>query len=88
VKLKNQKSKKLKKLIMPCRVGITTDLNRREKEWRIQYPNLRNFRKIQTFLSKEKAQKFENDYAESHGCEASPGGNDANGLWYVYHFEY
>ena len=74
---------------MPCRVGITMDLDRRLDEWSRQLQGMGGIQKWGPFKTKTAAQKRENEIAKSHGCNYHPGGGgpeDAN--WYVYHFDY
>jgi hypothetical protein len=74
---------------MGCRVGITTDPERRQSEWETVYKNLRQWQILGTYAKREDAQALETKTAEEHGCEASPGGNEPdnpNVQWSVYHF--
>lgn len=74
---------------MACRVGITTDPNRRKAEWQIQHPNLRNWQIIGQHNSRSAAQAQEIQVANTYNCTAYPGGEGPeNAIWYVYYFEY
>jgi hypothetical protein len=73
---------------MLCRVGITTDPDTRREQWKSQVVGLKNWRILNSFRSKAKAQEYESRYARMHGCHAHPGGADAPGIWYVYRFDY
>lgn len=74
---------------MSCRVGITTDTDRRKAEWKRKFPNMSAWRVIGTYYSKSKAQEKETEYANQNKCEASPGGaGDEYGTWYVYRFTF
>ena len=73
---------------MPCRVGITTDPDRRKAEWESKVVRLRNWRILNSYRSREKAQEHETRYAKRYGCQAAPGGAEAGGTWYVYRFDY
>ena len=74
---------------MACRIGITTNLQRREAYWLTQYPRMYNFREIARFSSKEEAQAAETMLAREQGCVAEPGGQDSPSLvWSVYRFDY
>ena len=74
---------------MPCRVGITTDLARRKKEWLREHTGLTEWKIIAVYSNKSAAQDRENREAEKLGCSSSPGGYGAeNTTWYVYHFRY
>lgn len=74
---------------MACRVGITTDLDRRKAEWKQEYPNLRNWKIENEYETKTEAQAEENRIAKKRGCKSSPGGDgDEHATWYVYSFEY
>lgn len=73
---------------MPCRVGITTDRESRKAYWENKVVGLKNWRILKKFGSKANAQEYETKYASQSGCQASPGGADAGGAWYVYRFDY
>ena len=44
---------------MPCRVGITADPKRRHKEWKKKIPSLRKWEILAKGLTKDRAQKLE-----------------------------
>ena len=72
-----------------CRVGITTDPDRRKMEWEEKYPNLRNWKILSKHNSRSSAQSAEESKARGHGCKSHPrGGGPEMSTWYVYHFEY
>ena len=73
---------------MPCRVGITTNPERRKAQWESKVYGMKNWRILKSYRSRERAQEHENRYAAQYGCQASPGGNEAGGMWHVYRFEY
>ncbi len=73
---------------MPCRVGITTDPERRKAYWESKVYGLTNWRLLKSYRSRAKAQEHEERYAARYNCQASPGGNDAGGTWHVYRFDY
>jgi len=73
---------------MPCRVGITTDLDARRAYWQNQVVGFVNWRILSRFRSKEEAQEYETRYARRHGCRAFAGGPDTPGIWHVYRFDY
>lgn len=73
---------------MACRIGITTDPDRRELDWKREYPNLRNWKNLEWHKTKSAAQQAETRLARQHGCVSAPGGNDADGDWCVYKFDY
>ena len=74
---------------MACRVGITTDLERRRREWLEEHPNLENWELLGTYSSKTEAQKAETEYAKEYVCEAHTGGSGPEyATWYVYKFDY
>lgn len=73
---------------MPCRVGITTRPDERRAEWERAVIGLRNWQIIGRYSSKEQAQAHEDRYAAQTGCQASHGGPDPDGTWYVYRFDY
>jgi hypothetical protein len=80
--------KMMRCVAMPCRIGITTDINGRRAYWRSQVVGFRNWRILRTFRRREDAQEYETWYAETFRCQAAPGGAPAPGLWYAYRFEY
>ena len=73
-------------VIMPCRVGITTRPEERRNEWEREVVGFRDWNIIARLPTKEEAQNFEDRYAKNHNCEASGGGEEAPGPWYVYVF--
>lgn len=75
---------------MACRVGMTTDPAARKSYWQGQHPTMRNWTILASGLSREEAQKKEDDFARFGNCTASGGGNDPDRLkaWSVYRFEY
>lgn len=74
---------------MACRVGITTNPGRRKREWESEYPTLRNWRIVSRHKTKSAAQAAEDRFADSYGCDASPGGaGPEHANWCVYVFEY
>jgi len=73
---------------MPCRVGITTDPDTRRAYWQNQVVGFTNWRILKSFRRRAEAQEYETQYAKRYGCQASPGGADAPGTWYVYRFDY
>ena len=73
---------------MPCRVGMTTDPESRRASWENKVVGLTNWRILGKYRSREEAQASETRYASRYGCQASPGGPDATGTWYVYRFDY
>lgn len=73
---------------MPCRVGITTNPKTRKADWERKVVGLKNWRIIRKFQSRKEAQEYETKYAKKYRCKANPGGNEADGIWHVYRFEY
>jgi len=74
---------------MSCRIGITTDPDRRRGEWEKEYPNLRNWQILGRCKTKSAAQKAETHLAHRFGCEAAPGGpGKEHDNWCVYKFDY
>ena len=74
---------------MACRVGITTDPERRKKEWQQKHPDLRNWIILGTHSTKSAAQAQENAEAKRRGCVSNPGGAGPEyAVWHVYYFEY
>jgi len=73
---------------MPCRVGITTNPQRRRSDWENQVVGLTNWRILAQYRTKSKAQEHENRYAARIGCLAHAGGPDTPGIWHVYRFDY
>ena len=74
---------------MPCRVGMTTNPERREREWRAEYPSLWGWTVEGGNYTKNQAQDRENQLAVQYGCQAHPGGDGSESdNWYVYWFYY
>ena len=74
---------------MACQVGITTDPDRRKREWQSERPSLRNWRIVSTHRTKSAAQKKESEVAGNSGCNAHAGGSGPeNATWHVYRFTY
>ena len=75
---------------MACRVGMTTDPERRRKEWQARYPSLRHWSILASGLTRTEAQKREEDEAKKRGCTQSGGGDDPDKpkARSVYYFEY
>jgi len=73
---------------MICRVGITTNLERRKKEWKAEHSDMQNWEEFGPFDSREDAQKWEDSQT---GCEKSGGGDnpdDPTAKWSGYRFSY
>ena len=74
---------------MACQVGITTDPDRREKEWEQKYPHLWGWEIIGQHGTKSAAQAQENEEAKRRGCGSGPGGGGPEvATWYVYCFQH
>lgn len=76
---------------MKCRIGITSNLEQRERAWRATHPNLNNWTILMGPLGRKEAQAWETKLAAEQGCQAHPGGDEPdnpNAKWYVYRFEY
>ena len=73
---------------MPCRVGITTNPERRKREWASKLHGMRGWRILKSCTNRKQAQRLEREYAVKYGCKAYGGGNRAKGPWCVYKFEY
>ena len=73
-----------------CRVGMTTDPNRRKAHWENKISNITDWEWFGPYDSREEAQAFETHLASIHGCESHPGGRDPEGnkKWWVYKFIY
>ena len=68
---------------------MTTDPDRREKDWQRKYPGLRNWTILGQYSSKSAAQKRESLEARRLGCASSPGGDGPEAAtWHVYYFQY
>ena len=74
---------------MRKRVGITTDIQRRQQFWQGMYPHITVVFNIEARgLTYEQAQKMEDEYI-ARGYTGSPGGNRIDGPYYfVYTFSY
>ena len=74
---------------MPCRVGMTTNLETRKKYWESKVVGLTNWKILKTARSKAKAQELETEYGEKYGCNYHIGGDGPEiATWYVYYFKY
>ena len=74
---------------MACRVGITTDWQKRRRDWKRKHPSLKKWDVLRECDSKSEVQKWENWYANEKNCVAHPGGDGPEvATWYVYYFEY
>ena len=74
---------------MPCRVGITTDPERRRHEWQERFPALHHWQILACGLTKHDAQIRQTLEAIRHGCAHAPIGSEVeNTSWSVYYFEY
>ena len=74
---------------MPCRVGITTNPDRRRSEWDARVVCLRKWQIVSEHWTKSGAQRAEAEYANKTGCEARAGGSGPEvGNWRVYRFNY
>ena len=83
----------LKDKTISCRIGMTTNLNRRKKELERKYKkqgqHIISWNIIKTYKSKSAAQEFETKEAKKQNCEAHPGGKGhEKATWYVYKLEY
>lgn len=86
--LPHRKETREEESAMPCRVGITTDPDRRRAEWEAEVVGLSGWRRLGTYPTKAQAQAHEDDYARKTGCLAHAGGPAAAGPWHVYRFDY
>ncbi len=89
----NPDSFKIKNENVSCRIGITTDLERRKREWMSKYEEkgktIKSWTVLSVHKSKSSAQKAETREAKLQNCEAHPGGRNSNKeIWYVYKIEY
>lgn len=77
---------------MPCRIGMTTNLEQRKAQWLVEYPDLYNWEVIGgPFVSKDTAQIVETQLANTYGCVSHPGGDEPDlpeSMWHIYRFYY
>ena len=74
---------------MACRIGITTDPERRKKQWQEKHPDLRDWKILGVHRTKSAAQAQETAEAKRRGCVSGPGGSGpAVATWHVYYFRY
>ena len=76
-----------------CRIGMTTDPERRKREWEGEYrregKTVINWKILSVHKSKLSAQKAETKTAKEQNCIAHPEGrNSEKEIWYVYKIEY
>ena len=70
------------------RVGISQNIELRERHWRSIYPNLTDWTVVKSFLSYDQAQDIENSFLKK-GFDGSPGGPRMGGYNYsVYTFNF
>ena len=72
---------------MPCRVGITTDPERRKREWINHYGSINNWMQWGPY-TRDHAQNEENRIAHAYNCVSHPGGPESGHSWYVYKFNF
>lgn len=73
---------------MSCRIGITTNPDTRRAQWEKDLGRKVRFTILQTCATQSEAQQAETALAALNGCISSPGGQPANGPWYVYRIDY
>ena len=76
-----------------CRIGMTTDLDRRKAEWIRDYKKIGfkviSWKILAKGLSREDAQPFETRVAQKQKCISSPGGGPSGkDKWSIYKLEY
>ena len=74
-----------------CRIGMTTQLEKRLKSWKKKYSKegvkILNHRVLKVFDTRTEAQSFETSEKKKQGCEAHQGGRnpqDEEAKWSVY----
>lgn len=76
---------------MACVIGMTTNLQRRKREWEAEYSSLRDWQIMGgPYADRKTAQAVEDRLAQQHGCQAHHGGRDPdipNG-WWIYGFNH
>lgn len=74
---------------MPCRVGMTTDLEGRKAHWKSKYTTLSDWKILHKCSSKDEAQKKEKEEAGKRKCDYHTGGDGPErATWYVYYFKH
>lgn len=77
---------------MPCRIGITTNVESRRLYWKSACPSLSDWQILAGPLAtKAQAQAEETRLAKKYNCDSAPGGDDPNNAdaqWYVYGFNH
>ena len=74
---------------MPCRVGMTQDLEERKQYWQRRHPRMTGWTVIATYSRKSDAQARETSEARARGCLSGTGGTGPEyATWYVYYFRY
>ena len=76
-------TKKKRWIFMSCRVGITTDPEKRKQYWQGLHPHLRNWKIIASNLSYLDAQRKETEYAKRCSCESHSGRPGNRGKYLV-----
>ena len=71
------------------RVGITTRLEERKKEWERVYPDLHNWEVIRKCDTQDECQRYEDELCKELKADCYRGGrNVIDKPWYVYRFSY
>lgn len=76
---------------MGCRVGITTDVISRMKEYIKNFDNINGWKTFGSSENRVDARNWVKIISKAHCCEGRHGGKEENqipGQWYGYHFYY
>ena len=72
-----------------CRIGMTTDPDRRKKEWERKENCVRNWKILGKYQSKKLAQEIEIKEAKKQNCDYHSGGRGKEkDNWFIYRFEF
>ena len=73
---------------MFCKIGITTDPDRKLKYWQNKHPRLVNWKVLKMCKTKAEAQALERQLAHRHRCQILPAEKDDDrAIWHIYRFE-
>ena len=69
-------------------VGITTNIEQRERELKHRIPYLKNWTVVYKNINKDQAESLKDEYLTKGYEIHSKKNNDTSGHWHVYTFEY
>lgn len=74
---------------MLCKIGITTNPDKKLKYWQKKHSRVVNWNILETCETKSQARAKELQWAHRRRCETVPADKgDENATWHIYRFEY